>query len=179
MHGCVEHSRPAEAAVELTVLGCSGSFSSPSPGACSGYLVRDGDTAVWMDCGNGTFEQLQKYLAIDDLTAVIITHAHPDHSVDLYGLHIAARYAQGREGIPVYGPDGFHQELGALLHDAIAVPIHVSAHQAGVFARAARAQRLLITHVRPQVSIDRAVLEASEAYGDTVTAAAMHLVTQV
>ena len=44
--------------VELTVLGCSGSYGAPAGGACSGYLVRAGDANIWMDCGNGTFANL-------------------------------------------------------------------------------------------------------------------------
>ena len=79
--------------VELTVLGCSGSYGGPDGGACSGYLVEEGDTRVWIDCGNGTFGQLQRRLAVEDLTAVILTHEHPDHCVDMYGLHVMARYA--------------------------------------------------------------------------------------
>ena len=43
--------------MELTVLGASGSYGSRS-GACSGYLLREGDTTIWMDCGNGTFPLL-------------------------------------------------------------------------------------------------------------------------
>ena len=51
---------------ELTVLGCSGSFGAPPAGACSGYLVRHGSTAIWMDCGNGTFAHLQEHLAVEE-----------------------------------------------------------------------------------------------------------------
>ncbi len=45
--------------MELTILGCSGSYGSPAGGACSGYLVRSGDAVIWMDCGNGSFANLQ------------------------------------------------------------------------------------------------------------------------
>src|SRR5262249_22663217 len=75
--GCASGDRP----VELTVLGCSGSFGAPPAGACSGYLVRHGSTAIWMDCGNGTFAHLQEHVSVDELDAVVITHEHPDHSV--------------------------------------------------------------------------------------------------
>ena len=74
--------------MELTVLGCSGSYGAPAGGACSGYLVRAGDASIWMDCGNGTFAHLQQHLEIEDLTAVVLTHGHPDHCVDIYGLHV-------------------------------------------------------------------------------------------
>jgi ribonuclease BN (tRNA processing enzyme) len=49
--------------VDLTVLGCSGSYGAPPDHACSGYLVRHGDTAIWIDCGNGTFARLQEHVA--------------------------------------------------------------------------------------------------------------------
>ena len=101
--------------MELTVLGCSGSFSAPPAGACSGYLVRHGSTAIWMDCGNGTFSHLQEHIAMEDLDAVVITHEHPDHCVDVYGLHILLRYGLDRVGFPIYGPEGLEGHLGQLV----------------------------------------------------------------
>jgi ribonuclease BN (tRNA processing enzyme) len=102
--------------VELTVLGCSGSYNAPAAGACSGYLLRDGDTSIWMDCGNGSFTNLQRQLDPADLTAVVLTHEHPDHCVDIYGLHVCLRYAIERAGVPVYAPAGADERLGTLAH---------------------------------------------------------------
>ncbi|HVM39865.1 MAG TPA: MBL fold metallo-hydrolase [Acidimicrobiia bacterium] len=91
--------------IEFVVLGCSGSYGAPPGGACSGYLVRSGSTAVWIDCGNGTLVNLQRHLPLDDLTAAVPTHRHPDHCVDILGLHIALKYGPGRTGFPVFaGP---------------------------------------------------------------------------
>jgi ribonuclease BN (tRNA processing enzyme) len=101
--------------VDLTVLGCSGSYGGVDGGACSGYLLREGDTAVWVDCGNGTFGQLQRWLPVEDLTAVVLTHEHPDHCVDMYGLHIMLRYALQRQGVPVWAPAGLGEHLGSLV----------------------------------------------------------------
>ncbi len=101
--------------MDLTVLGCSGSYGGADGGACSGYLVREGDTRVWLDCGNGTFGQLQRHLPVQDLTAVVLTHEHPDHVVDMYGLHIMLRYGLHRTGLPVYAPAGLAERLGALV----------------------------------------------------------------
>jgi ribonuclease BN (tRNA processing enzyme) len=103
--------------MELTVLGCSGSYGAPGGGACSGYLVRANGAAIWVDCGNGTFSHLQEHLEMDDLTAVVLTHGHPDHCVDIYGLHLHMRYGLGREAIPVYAPAGLDGHLGALVSD--------------------------------------------------------------
>jgi ribonuclease BN (tRNA processing enzyme) len=52
--------------MRLTVLGKSPSWQD-ADGACSGYLIEDGDTAVLLDCGNGVFSKLRKFR---DYTAV-------------------------------------------------------------------------------------------------------------
>ena len=101
--------------MELTVLGCSGSYGAPAAGACSGYLVREGATTIWMDCGNGSFVNLQRHVDPADLTAVVITHEHPDHCVDIYGLHVLLRYGLERTGVPLYAPAGAEDRLGALV----------------------------------------------------------------
>ena len=103
--------------MELTVLGCSGSYGAPAGGACSGYLVRAGGAAIWMDCGNGTFANLQRHVDPGDLDAVVITHAHPDHCVDIYGLHILYRYGLERSGLPVFAPEGVERRLATLAGD--------------------------------------------------------------
>jgi len=101
--------------VELTVLGCSGSYNGADGRACSGYLVRDGDSQVWIDCGNGTFGALQRHVPVEDLSAVVLTHGHPDHVVDVYGLHVMLRYAIGRTELPIYAPAGLGDQLGGLV----------------------------------------------------------------
>jgi ribonuclease BN (tRNA processing enzyme) len=102
-------------AVELTVLGCSGSFGAPAGGACSGYLVRTAAATLWLDCGNGTLANLQRHAAVDDVSAVVVTHWHPDHCVDLYGLHVLLKYGMDRRGLPVYAPEGTEDRLGTLV----------------------------------------------------------------
>lgn len=102
--------------MDLTVLGCSGSFGSAA-GPCSGYLVQAAGTAVWLDCGNGTFPHLQRHLPMDALDAVVLTHEHPDHCVDIYGLHVLLHYGLERTGLPVYGPEGIEKRLGGLVSD--------------------------------------------------------------
>lgn len=104
--------------MELTVLGASGSYGSPAAGgACSGYLVRAGATTVWIDAGNGTLPNLQEHVDVADLTAVVVSHEHPDHCVDLFGLHVLARYGLGRAGVPVYAPPGVRERLAGLVHN--------------------------------------------------------------
>ncbi len=101
--------------MELTVLGCSGSYGGPVANACSGYLLRSNETSIWLDCGNGTFGHLQQHLDVEDLSAVVLTHEHPDHCVDLYGLHVFVRYGIERKPVPVLAPEGLEQHLGTLV----------------------------------------------------------------
>jgi ribonuclease BN (tRNA processing enzyme) len=85
----------------LTVLGCDGSYAGPG-GACSGYLLSSGDTHVWVDCGPGTLANLQQHVNLDEITAIVISHAHPDHWVELPVIHNALHYFFGRHGVPLY-----------------------------------------------------------------------------
>ena len=91
------------AGLTLTVLGCSGTYASPG-GACSGYLVSDGSTVVWIDAGSGTLANLQRHTRLDGVDAVVLSHEHPDHWADLEGFYNVGRFVTGREGIPVYAP---------------------------------------------------------------------------
>jgi ribonuclease BN (tRNA processing enzyme) len=101
--------------IELTVLGCSGSYGAPAGGACSSYLVRAGGTTIWLDCGNGSFANLQQHARVEDIDAVVISHGHPDHCVDIYGLHVLYKYGLERDCLPVFAPDGVDKQLEALV----------------------------------------------------------------
>jgi ribonuclease BN (tRNA processing enzyme) len=89
----------------LTVLGCSGTYAAPG-GACSGYLVSDEATTVWVDAGAGTLANLQRHRALDGVDAMVLSHEHPDHWTDLEGFFNVCRFVTGRKGIPVYAPPG-------------------------------------------------------------------------
>ena len=95
-------------ALTVTVLGCSGSYPGPG-GACSGYLVADGTTHVWMDAGSGSMANLQRHIAFDELDAVVLSHEHPDHRSDIEGWNVACLYLLERTGFPVYAPAGVRE----------------------------------------------------------------------
>lgn len=101
--------------IELTVLGCAASFAAPASGPCSGYLVRLAGRAIWIDCGAGTFERLQRHTVVEDLDAVVITHRHADHCVDLLGYEVLLRFYRGLERGPrVFAPSEVADRLEAL-----------------------------------------------------------------
>ena len=74
--------------MELRVLGASGSWPVPAQ-PTSGYLVTDSGFVLWIDLGTGTFAKLQEVMSQVDIGALAITHAHPDHFVDLYSVFYA------------------------------------------------------------------------------------------
>lgn len=85
--------------MRLTVLG--GSAASPNTGAgCAGFLVQRGNTSVVLDLGPGTLQELRRHADFRTLSAVIISHMHVDHMLDL----IALRHALAYNPIPAPGP---------------------------------------------------------------------------
>ncbi|MDP8927575.1 MAG: MBL fold metallo-hydrolase, partial [Actinomycetota bacterium] len=101
--------------LDIVVLGCSGTH--PGPGRmCSGYLLRAGDTQILVDCGYGATSNLYRVARVEDLDAIVLTHAHPDHCVDLVGIYYALRFHSGGElKIDVHAPSGTGEVLAGLL----------------------------------------------------------------
>jgi ribonuclease BN (tRNA processing enzyme) len=113
--GGATRGRRRRSPVRLTILGCDGSWPGPG-GVNSGYLVEQDDTKIWMDAGAGTMAVIQQHTALSEIDAMFITHAHPDHFVDLYPLSIARHYGGlGTAGLPVLAPPGFFETAMKLL----------------------------------------------------------------
>ncbi len=82
--------------MKLTVIGASGSISGPdSPASC--YLVQapyaDGTFALLLDLGPGALGVLHRFLDPARVDAVLLSHLHPDHCLDLCGLYVEATYS--------------------------------------------------------------------------------------
>ncbi len=71
-------------AVSFEVLGFAG--AAPLQGACSSYLVGDGRTTLLLDCGPGTLERLWRRDLLGRLDAIVLSHMHADHMLDLLML---------------------------------------------------------------------------------------------
>jgi ribonuclease BN (tRNA processing enzyme) len=81
--------------VKLTVLGSQGTY--PTRGEpTSGFLLRTGETALWIDAGAGTLAALERYLDPAEVDALIISHVHIDHSVDVFSLYHYLRFGSSR-----------------------------------------------------------------------------------
>ena len=69
----------------VRVIGCAPPY--PSAGwPTSSHLIGFDDQRILLDCGHGAVQELLKHCSIEDLTAVVISHMHPDHWFDLAAL---------------------------------------------------------------------------------------------
>ncbi len=103
----------------LIILG--GSAASVGTGqGCSGTLVSTGTTTIVLDLGPGTLLELRKHTDFRTLDAVVISHMHVDHMLDLIALRFALAYnpVKAERKVPLWLPPGgidFCQRLGDLL----------------------------------------------------------------
>jgi ribonuclease BN (tRNA processing enzyme) len=110
-------------------------------------VIDDGETPIVLDLGTGAFSRVRRHVGHERIGAVVISHMHADHFIDLIPLRYALRYgAKRREGkLPVFLPPGglamlrtlvsaFPNEGGDFLNDVFelkeydpARPLHVGA----------------------------------------------------
>src|SRR4051794_1595387 len=86
--------------MRLTVLGKSPSWQD-ADGACSGYLIEEDGVCLVVDCGNGVFGKLRRYRDYGAVDAVVISHLHADHFLDLVPFSYALTYSPKRQPVPI------------------------------------------------------------------------------
>lgn len=91
------------------MIGASGSYPGPeSPASC--YLLEsehEGRTwRVLLDLGSGALGVLQRYIDPVSVDAVLLSHLHADHCLDLCGFYVLRKYhpTGPQPRIPVWGP---------------------------------------------------------------------------
>lgn len=104
--------------MKLTVIGCSGSFPGPDS-AASCYLVSatDAEGRDWnllLDLGNGSLGPLQRVLDPLSVDAVLLSHLHGDHMLDIAPLYVVLKYHPVHtrvEPMSIYGPEGTRDRI--------------------------------------------------------------------
>ncbi len=98
--------------MDLTIVGCSGSFPGPDS-AASCYLIEADGFRLVLDLGNGALGSLQRYAALEHVDAVFLSHLHADHCLDMCSYQVFRAYnpAGLLPPIPVYGPAGAQARL--------------------------------------------------------------------
>ncbi len=87
------------------MLGKSPSWQDAG-GACSGYLVEEGGTCILVDCGSGVFAELRRVRPYVDVDAIVVSHMHADHFLDLVPFACALSYSPRQLPFPVAGWPG-------------------------------------------------------------------------
>ncbi|NDE02611.1 MAG: MBL fold metallo-hydrolase [Gammaproteobacteria bacterium] len=121
----------------LTVLGSAGAYRTHDGSRASGYLVQHGATSVVLDLGHGTYAPLAARIgisALPQISAVAISHLHPDHWVDLAALRHALvhgnKMGNDARNVSVISPSGLAARLAALLDDRTPEEQAAGAHEA-------------------------------------------------
>lgn len=102
-------------AFTLDVVGAGPAYTDRpgASGAC--YLLRAGDSALVLDLGQGSFPRLAGLLEPSSISAVAISHLHPDHFIDLVALRHYLRWEfRPARRVRVIGPVGLDGRLDAL-----------------------------------------------------------------
>ena len=87
--------------MRLTVLGCNGPYPEAG-GACSGYLIKAGDTRILLECGSGSLAFLAALTEPEKIDGIVLSHLHYDHMSDL--LPLSYRFAMTGKRVKVYAP---------------------------------------------------------------------------
>lgn len=99
--------------MELVVLGSGTAIPDPRRGSPA-WLVRTGGATVLVDCGPGAMREAAAAGASPgDIDLVLLTHFHPDHTLDLQALFFALRNPMFKDRGPltIMAPTGFGQVL--------------------------------------------------------------------
>jgi ribonuclease BN (tRNA processing enzyme) len=143
--------------------------------------VEHGGARVVLDLGYGTLPRLLGLLdssVADAVDAVIVTHQHPDHMIDLHGLFRARWFGRPEApAIPLYAPDGVLAKVAGLEDDDVPAvrqvfdwhPLPAGPYQVGPFRLDSRP----LPHYVPNAGVRLAAPGLTISYtGDTGPAAA-------
>ena len=92
--------------MKLTLLG-TGCPSVDFKRCGSSNLISTKSTKILVDCGSGVTQRLnQSKISSADIDALLLTHLHTDHVIDLYQLIISSWHSDRTSQWKIYGPKG-------------------------------------------------------------------------
>ncbi|MEX1172117.1 MAG: MBL fold metallo-hydrolase [Chloroflexota bacterium] len=101
--------------MELQVLGAGPAYTDRPGASGAAYLLTTHEAALVLDLGQGSFPRLAGAMEPSRLTAVVVSHLHPDHFIDLVALRHYLRWEfDPPRRVRVIGPDGLVDRLDAL-----------------------------------------------------------------
>jgi ribonuclease BN (tRNA processing enzyme) len=101
--------------MELTILGAGPAYTDRPGATGAAYLLRAAREALLLDLGQGSFPALASRVEPSTLRAVLVSHLHPDHFIDLVPLRHYLRYEfSPPRHVRVIGPAGLADRIDAL-----------------------------------------------------------------
>ena len=101
--------------LQLDVVGAGPAYTDRIGASGAAYLVRHGSTAVLLDLGQGSFPRLAGLVEPSTLDAVVVSHLHPDHFIDLVAMRHYLRWQfRPSRRVRVIAPTGLADRLDAL-----------------------------------------------------------------
>ena len=100
--------------MRLSVVGAGPAYTDRPGASGAGYLLRSNASSLLLDLGQGSFPRLAGLLDPVALDAVVVSHLHPDHFIDLVPLRHYLRYEKPPSRVRVLGPPGLTARLDAL-----------------------------------------------------------------
>lgn len=109
--------------MSLTLHVVGANATAPSPhGGSSAYLVESATGLILIDAGPGSLLSFsQQGYRLEDLHAIVLTHLHADHSLDMMAWAYRWTFPFVRDSIPVYIPAGEEGKLEAF-DDLFGIP---------------------------------------------------------
>ena len=135
--------------MKLTVVGCAPAYTRRPGAASSCYMVEHDDRAVLLDMGQGTFAELTRYRAAEDLDGVLVSHLHADHLVDLVPLrHYLLYEAEAPGKVALHGPRELRHRFDAFQGEGFLDCLTGDGLEPGVFELSGiRVEARHVTHI--------------------------------
>ena len=108
--------------MRLTILGMNGPFPAPG-GATSGYFLQAGESQLALDMGCGVLSRLTALTPPEELTALLLSHWHFDHSADVLVL-IYRLAACAKAPLHVYAPADETSPVRKIVQDCGELVLH-------------------------------------------------------
>jgi ribonuclease BN (tRNA processing enzyme) len=102
--------------LKLTILGASAAWAEHPGRPSSCYMIEIGDAAILLDLGQGSLGSLFPHRDPSSLQAVVVSHMHGDHHVDLIPLRNLLYYNYGEpRRIGLHLPAGLRQRYDVFM----------------------------------------------------------------
>jgi ribonuclease BN (tRNA processing enzyme) len=110
--------------MNVTILGQWGAYPA-AESANSSFLVEQDGFYLLVDCGSGVLSQIQKFIPLEQLDALILSHYHHDHIADIgplqYGMLIQTQLGNRDSALRIYGHGQDKEKFDSLSFDSYTV----------------------------------------------------------